>query len=419
MSRRGVDLASIELPDAAPQRIAVRVNADALRQIRGGHPWVYDASITAQNRDGAPGDLTVVFDDRRRFVAIGLYDPTSPIRVNLLHRGEPRPLDESWWHERVAEALARREPLIERGDTDAYRVIHGENDGLGGVIVDRYASVLVVKIYSPAWFAHLRHLLGALDAALRPSAIVVRFARRVAAGTTFGLAEGQVVAGVLETERVRFRENGLVFEADVRHGQKTGHFLDQRDNRRRVRERSRGAEVLDVFSCTGGFTVHAAAGGATEVTSVDSSAHATDATRCHLKLNAPANAKVAAARWHPRHGDAFEVLEEFGARQRRFDLVVIDPPSFAARRRDVGAALHAYGRLCSLGLTVLRTGGTLVQASCSSQVSPDDLTRTLHDAATASGVRLRSTEHTGHGIDHPVNFAQGAYLSALFARVER
>ena len=144
-----------QLPTVGERRLAVRVTADALRQIRGGSPWLYDGSITSVSHDGAAGDLAVVFDDDRKFAAIGLWDPTSPIRVKMLHVGSPTSIDEHWWRERLSTALEQRQALSDDPDTTAYRCVHGENDGLPGLVVDKYDRTLVVKIYSPAWFPHL------------------------------------------------------------------------------------------------------------------------------------------------------------------------------------------------------------------------------------------------------------------------
>jgi 23S rRNA (cytosine1962-C5)-methyltransferase len=222
------------------------------------------------------------------------------------------------------------------------------------------------------------------------------------------------LVGELPDAPVPFREAGLSFEADVVRGQKTGHFLDQRENRIRVGELAGGRRVLDVFACTGGFSVHAAAGGATEVVSVDQSAPALATARRNMALNPV----VAAGTDHEIVvGDAFAVMSELAVARRRFDVVVVDPPSFASRRDQVPAARRAYARLTGLAVALLEPGGTLVQASCSSRVSADDFYATVERAARAAGRPLRITARTGHPLDHPIGFPEGAYLKALFADV--
>jgi len=412
-----------ELPRAVPspgrRNLAVRVTRDAGRQIRSGHPWVFDASITSvRPDDGAAGDLAVVFDSDRRFMAVGLWDPASPIRIKVLHHGAPRTIDESFWQERIDAAVALRRGLAERGDTDSYRVIHGENDGLPGLVVDRYASISVVKLYSAAWFPHLGSVLEVIASSVGTESCVLRLGRNVAAGETFGLADGDTVSGPPVTSPVDVIEHGLTFRVDVVRGQKTGHFLDQRDNRARVGSMSRGARVLDVFSSTGGFTVHAAAGGARSVRSVDLNPQSIEALRTNLDLNR-GDRRVAACRTDQTVGDAFEVMAGLARQGERYDIVVIDPPSFASKQADVEGALRAYGRLTSLGLALVRTGGTLVQASCSSRVSAEAFHEQVLRSAGGAGVALHELARTGHAVDHPVGFREGAYLKAVFATAER
>ncbi|HMS49764.1 class I SAM-dependent methyltransferase [Candidatus Neomicrothrix sp.] len=403
------------LPPVNDARLAVRVTSDAQRQIRGGHPWVYDASITSLNHRGAPGDLAIVFDQKRKFAAIGLYDPDGPIALRIIHVGKPRPIDDHFWAEKVADAAQLRRPLmdVEPGGRPAYRLINGENDALPGFVVDRYADMLVVKVYSPVWFPHLRHLVESLIDETGAAAVVLRLARNVAAGDTFGLADGDVIAGVLAQNPVAFTEGGLSFEADVRAGQKTGHFLDQRANRMRVGELAAGCDVLDLFASTGGFTVHAAAGGATSVHSVDLSAPTLAATKRNLALNAHLPA-VAACTTTSEVGDAFEVMSALARAGNTYDLVIIDPPSFAQKRSSVDGALRAYARLTHLALPLVRPGGTLVQASCSSRVSAEAFFSAVLDAADVAGDELIELARTGHDLDHPVTFPEGAYLKAGF-----
>jgi 23S rRNA (cytosine1962-C5)-methyltransferase len=382
--------------------------------VRGGHPWVFDRALTSVNHDGAPGDLAVVFDDRRRFAAIGLYDPTSPIRVRVLHHGDPVAIDADWWYARVAAAMDRRATLAASDRTTGYRVVHGENDGFPGLVVDRYGATFVVKAYTPAWLPHIGAVVDALGSLAGPERIVLRLSRAVrSAAPAF---DGVALTGRLPTEPVRFREEGLAFEADVVRGQKTGHFLDQRDNRVRVGRRADGARVLDVFACTGGFSVHAAAGGATEVVSVDQSAPALETARRNMAHN-EGSALVRTCRHDIVVGDAFTVMADLARRGRQFDLVVVDPPSFASRQAKVPAALHAYGRLTGLAVALVAPGGVLVQASCSSRVTPEDFAASVERGARVAGRPLSVFDRTGHPIDHPIGFPEGAYLKAVFAEV--
>lgn len=406
------------LPVPSDRRVAVRVTNDARRQVEGGHPWVYESSITSTTGDGRPGDLAVVFDAKRRFQGIGLYDPSSPIRVKVVHHGAPVPITPAWWRQRVTDSLGRRAPLLASSSTTGLRCVHGENDGLPGLVVDRYGPALVVKLYSVAWAPHLRTIVGVLEELLSPELVVLRLSRAVEREGFSGIGDGTVVVGERPVGPILFRENGLVLEADVIAGQKTGHFLDQRDNRRLVGSKADGERVLDVFSCTGAFSLAAAAGGARSVRSVDVSAEALEAARRNFAHNRHLPS-VRRCRLETTAGDAFEVMAALRASGERFDVVVVDPPSFAQRQASVDGALRAYRRLTDLAVGLVEDGGLLVQASCSSRVTAPDFFAEIHRAAGDAGYRLDEQLRSGHPVDHPVGFPQGAYLKALFARVHR
>jgi len=383
---------------------------------------VFDRSIVSVKGEGRPGDLAVVFDDRRRFAAIGLYDPASPIAIRVLHEGQPVPIDGAFWSAAIARAAERRGRLASSGHTTGYRVVSGENDALPGLVVDRYADVLVVKAYTTAWRPHLDGVVDALVDRFDPRSVVLRLARSVGEVSGSGAADGGWVDGsVLRGDPIEapvaFVEHDLRFEADVVRGQKTGFFLDQRDNRLEVRSRSAGRRVLDVFSCSGGFSVNAAAGGATLVHSVDLSPHAIEAARRNMELNRD-RAAVAACRHETTTGDAMAVMHELSVARRRFDMVVVDPPSFASRASQVSGALRAYRRLTEAAVGLLEPGGTLVQASCSARVTEPEFFSAVTEGAARAGVRLTHQRRTAHAEDHPVTFPEGAYLKALFARVE-
>lgn len=417
------------LPAPAERRIALRVTPDAQRALRRGHPWLFDRAIVSQSAAGQPGDLAVIFDERRRFVAIGLYDPASPIRVRILQHGQPAAIDEAFFAGRLDAAAARRAPLWAGGDvrlaagptgeTTGYRWVHGEGDRLPGLVIDRYDRVLVLKLYSVAWLPHLRAVLAGLDSAAPADAVVLRLSRAVQrqAEALHGLTDGTTLAGTLAANPVIFRENGLLFEADVLDGQKTGFFLDQRENRARVEGLAAGQETLNVFAYSGGFSLYAARGGAPAVLSLDSSAPALAAARRNFALNRDLPA-VAAARHELLVADAFTALAGLAQSGRRFDLVVVDPPAFAKQQAEIPAALRSYQRLAELALAVLRPRGLLVMASCSSRVSADDFFAAVRRGAARAGRLLHEFAHTGHPVDHPIGLAEGAYLKGLYAQAD-
>lgn len=407
-----------QIPRPSDRRIALHVQPAAERALRSGHPWLYDQAIRKQSHAGASGDLAVIFDRKGRFLAVGLYDPDSPIRVRVLQQGAAAPINAEWFAARLRAAVARRDPLPAQGTT-GYRLVHGENDGLPGLVIDRYAETLVLKLYTAAWLPHLRDVIAGLQSVQPFGTLVLRMSRKLVPLTEpYGLADGQVLIGTAPSGPVIFEENGLRFGADVVQGHKTGFFFDQRENRAHVRALSSGRSVLDVFAYSGGFSVYAAAGGAVSVLSVDTSAPALEAAAANFALNQD-RAQVSAAQHTFRVGDAFEQLQRLGAEGQRFDLVIVDPPSFAKSAAEVRGALAVYARLTRLALQVLSAGGVLVMSSCSSRVSPDDFFGEVTRAAAGVGRPLRELRRTGHALDHPIGFPEGEYLKCLFATAPR
>ena len=401
-----------QLPSVSAKRIALHINAPAERALRQGHPWIFDQSITEQSHAGAPGELAVIFDDAhaRRFLAIGLYDPTSAIRVRILQSREPATINTDWFQNKLVNAVRVRAELDEK-NTTGYRLVHGENDGLPGLVLDRYADTLVLKLYTPAWIPHLKDFCDALAQVSPATHLILRLNRSLQKQIEFlhGLRNGMTLSRLTPPSLILFKENGLTFEADPIHGQKTGFFLDQRDNRAKVEKLSRDKSVLNVFAYTGGFSVYAARGGAKEVVSVDVSTPALEAAvrnMGHNELTVP-HETIAE--------DAFEVLARVASQKRLFDVVIIDPPMFAQSEKQIESALSAYRKLTRLGLNVLRKGGTLVQASCSSRVDAGTFFESIHQSAKEAGCRLTEIKRTDHALDHPIGFKEGAYLKCLFA----
>ena len=399
-------------PANSENRLAIRVTPAAERAVRDGHPWLFDGAITKQSGDGRSGDLAIIFDRKNRFLAAGLYDPDSMIRVRILQHGQPATIDRDWFRAKI-EAAAQIRASLPAAKTTGYRLVHGENDRMPGLVIDRYDRTYVMKLYTAAWLTHLPDVVKALVDVAGPQRIILRLNRDVAGQEALlgGLRDGSTLFGSAPDGPVRFTENGLRFEADVIAGQKTGFFLDQRENRARVEKMARGKSVLNVFAYTGGFSLYAARGGATAVTSIDLSQPALEAAERNFALN-PSLRRVP----HKLiEGDAFQKLTRFGKDRRRFDMVIIDPPSFAKSQAEVDGAMTAYSRLVRLGLDVLNRGGTLVVCSCSSRVAADDFFELVHGTAQRVRRPLHELERTTHPLDHPIRFPEGAYLKCLFA----
>lgn len=407
--------------------LRLRVTATAESILRGGHPWLFAESIREQNREGQAGELAVIYDRKDQFLAVGLYDPHSPIRVRILHSGKPRRLDSSWWDENLQQALNRREGLFD-AETNGCRLINGESDNWPGLVVDRYAATLVMKIYTVAWLSRWREVATNLCRAQDPERIVLRLSRNIqeAASRDFGLHDGAVWEwdsnadalmpsnwGVATGGVEIFLESGLRFEANVVSGQKTGFFLDQRENRRRVGALSAGCDVLNAFSFSGGFSLSAARGGAKSVVDLDISAHALAGARRNFELNRSI-ASVAACRHDAEQGDAFAWLEQAG--RERFDLVVLDPPSLARREAERAGAIQAYGRLAASGVRLLRKAGILVAASCSAHVSREEFFEAVRATARQSGRRFQELDTVAHPPDHRATFPEAEYLKCIYLR---
>jgi len=408
-----------KLPRAAEKNISVRVKGAAERALRQGHPWVFDDAILRQSHLGNAGDLAVIYDrDKNSFLAVGLYDPLSPIRIKVLQALQPMRIDRAFFAEKLKAAQAKRQPLIIDGTT-GYRLVHGESDGFPALIVDRYGDALVLKLYTTAWLPHLETLIGALEESIVFDGLVLRLSRalqsdRLNVAKLYGLEDGQQLIGAGADEPAAFVENGLLFQADLRRGHKTGFFFDQRENRQKARELAKGRRVLDVFSYTGGFSVYALAGGARSVTALDISEPALEALKVNVEKNGfdAGQVDVIAA-------DAFAGMMELIEARRRFNLVIVDPPAFANSRASMRKAVLAYRRLVEMALRLLANDGLLVMSSCSSRIKAEMFYQLVERSAAVSGYELELIEKTGHGLDHPVGFAEAAYLKALFARVRK
>ena len=408
-----------DLPLPSIRRIALRVSRSAERALAQGHPWVFEQSIQQQSHAGQPGDLAVIFDHKRKFIGIGLYDPHSTIRVRVLQHHHPITIDQAFYTGKLVAAGNLRKPLEElptETATTGYRLVHGENDGLPGLVIDRYHQTLVIKLYSNAWLPHLVDVLSALIQVVPVERLVLRLSRSLLEkpSSLFNLSDGMVLSGPSLDRPVIFSENGLRFEADVLRGHKTGFFFDQRDNRVRVEKLSHNKTVLDVFAYTGGFSVYAARGGAQKITSIDTSQPALETAARNMSHNR-VFPTVAAAQHEQIAGDGFEMLSQMATKGRRFEVVILDPPAFTQTRDKIPQAISAYQRLTQLGLSVLQPGGMLVQASCSSQVTAGDFFEAVHTAARLAGRLLTEIDRSGHPIDHPIRFKEGAYLKCLFA----
>jgi 23S rRNA (cytosine1962-C5)-methyltransferase len=397
----------------ATTSLRLRITATAETIVRSGHPWLFADSIHELNRTGQPGELAVIYDRKDKFLAVGLFDPDSPIRVRILHAGKPTTIDAAWWQTRLEQALAIRRNLFDE-QTTGYRLIHGESDGWPGLVLDRYNTTLVMKIYTAAWLPRLDEILTLFKEKIPCDRIGLRLSRNLQpfAEKQFRLRDGQVVFGSIPDGPVIFSENGMRFEADVLRGQKTGFFLDQRENRREVETLTPGRRVLNAFSFSGGFSVYAARGGAKSVTDLDISVHALESAKRNFALNQDFPG-VAACHHDIVQADAFEWL---AAGADKFDLIVLDPPSLAKRATEREGAIRAYQRLNSQGIAMLARDGILVAGSCSAHVSAPDFFDAVRRAAIKSDRKFTELKTSQHPLDHPAGFKEAEYLKVIYLK---
>lgn len=385
-------------------------------KLRSGHPWLYSDSIQKQSRTGEIGDLAVIYDRHDNFLAIGLFDPGSPLRARVIHQGKPVSITPEWWQAHFDEPIQSRAAIF-GPDTTGFRYINGESDGWPGLVLDRYGSTLVLKLYSAIWFPRIAEIQELILRRLQPERLVLRLSRNTqdVALSGFQLSDGKILSGPPLDSAVQFLENGLNFEADVLRGQKTGFFLDQRENRAAVGALAKDRDVLNCFSFSGGFSLYAARGGAKTVTDLDISGHALESAQRNFALNRQIP-EVARCRHELVQGDTFKW---FGRNPEvRFDLIVIDPPSLAKRENERAGALQAYSNLAGQGIEHLRPGGVLVASSCSAHVSTAEffeMARTMARDSRRSFVELRTTTHA---LDHPARFLEAHYLKTIYFRFE-
>lgn len=366
-----------------------------------GHPWVFKGEVDRTTGKYEPGDIVTVVDHRGLFVGKGYVNPRSQILVRLLtNRDEP--VDREFFTRRIARAWAHRQRLLP--DTSACRVVFGEADFLPGLIVDRFGDILVLQSLSLGADQRLPELVEILQEVLEPRGIYER--NDVPVRELEGLEQR---VGVLRGEfdpRLTIEENGLKIAVDVALGQKTGYFLDQRENRRAVRPYAKGARVLDCFSNVGGFALNALAGGAREVLAVDASADALTA----LQLNAALNHMDGQVR--VQQGNAFDVLRQLESAKEEFELIVLDPPAFAKNKASLEGAVRGYKEINLRALRMIPEGGFLVTCSCSYHMNPDLFKAVVADAARDARRRLRLIEERAQAVDHPivVGYEESHYL---------
>ncbi len=399
-------------PGAGLPTATVVLKPRRARPFFGRHPWVLDSAVLRLDGEPAEGDVVDLATHDGTFVARGLWNPASRIRVRLYAFDPATKLDAGFWQERLAMAVALRRSLGLDDRAGAARLVNSEGDHLSGLIVDRYGDYLAVQVTAAALVPRLEMLCDALERLVAPRGILLRGADRGLAKLEGLHLADRVVRGAAPQGPIFVEERGLRFGVDLAEGQKTGYYLDQRDNRQAAAAYARGRRVLDMFCYSGGFAVACAAAGARSVLAVDSSAKATALAKANADLNGAANVTVETS-------DAFEKLDALSAAGERFGMVVLDPPKFARSRASLDDALRAYHRINRVAVDLLEPGGMLVTCSCSGSVPRDDFLQMLAGVAQRSGRPIQLLECRGAAPDHPVSASclEGEYLKCIIARV--
>lgn len=386
----------------APARVVLKRGREG--PVRGGNPWIFSQAIERIDPPVVkPGSPVTIHDEAGALLGLGYCNPCTTITVRMLAWGEAPSLTDLIAR-RLKNALELRRALI-HDDTDAYRLVNGDGDGLSGVVIDRYCDVLVMQLLTAGADSMRDLLVVGLNTMLHPCAIVERslgaVRKQEGLQDSAGLIAGDAISETVATE------NGIRIHVDFEHGQKTGYFLDQRDNRAMIRGIASEARMLDACCYEGGFGLAALAGGAKRVIAVDTSKRALGWARQNLELNRHPAASVELV-----HGEAGEFMAKTA---ERFDLVVLDPPPLARSRGDVERAGRLYVELNTLAMRTLAPGGRLMTFSCSTHFRADDFARAVRFAASNAGRNFRTIAHLGPGADHPtlLGHVEGEYLTGL------
>jgi 23S rRNA (cytosine1962-C5)-methyltransferase len=382
------------------------------KAVRNHHPWIFSGAIAQVEGHPEDGNVVDVLDSGRGFLARGYLNRRSQITVRLLTWATDEVLDRGFWWRRIEQSAARRHQVLASGATTACRLVHAESDLLPGLVVDRYGDYLVVQALTLGIEQRKDEIVGILAELLRPRGIYER--SDVDVREKEGLAHHVGPLWGEEPPRpLEILENGLRFRVDIQGGQKTGFYLDQRDNRARLAGYCRGRSVLNAFSYTGAFGAYAAHAGAERVTNLDTSTDALTLARQNIELNLAT----------PRQdeyvvGDVFVVLRRYRAEGRKFDLIILDPPKFANSQAQVIPACRGYKDINWLALQLLNPGGILFTMSCSGLVKPDLFQKVVFGASVDAGRDVQIVEHLSQATDHPIllTFPEGEYLKGLVCR---
>jgi len=391
----------------------VILKKDRDKSVKNRHPWLFSGAVSRVEGDPADGDVVDVWNNRARFVARGIYNEKSQIRVRLLTWNPNDPIDDEFWRRRISRAVAGRLHLKQNPDTDCYRLVYSEADGVPGFIADLYGPWLVVQFLSLAAEKYRRVIIDTLLELTDIQGIYER------SDTESREKEGLVpvagpVWGEVPPDIIEVVENGHTFAVDVKLGHKTGFYMDQRENREKAQKYFEGKEILNAFAYTGAFSVYAAHAGAGRIINVDSSERVLQIAENNMNRNGFGDREDAYA-----VADVFEIMRAYHENRWKFDVVILDPPKFAHSKRQVEKASHGYKDINLLAMRLLKRGGTLITFSCSGAVDQNLFQKILFGAAVDAGRTVQVIEHLNQSSDHPVLLTcpETEYLKGFVCRV--
>ncbi len=393
------------------QHATVVLKRDREKPVRNRHPWIFSGAIDSIDGEVQDGDLVRVHDSHGTYLATGYINRRSQIVVRLLTWDPSEPVDTRFWRRRLERAVAGRQSLEADPETDAYRLVYAEADGLPGLVVDRYGDWLVVQCLTLGMAVRRDELVDLLAERFDPAGFYARDDADVRRREGLQLGTG-VLRGAEPPDLVQVIEHGTRFLVDIKRGQKTGFYLDQKENRRRVAACCSGARVLNAFSYTAAFGVYAGRSSAQSVVNIDTSFEALELAEQNVALNGCDPQEMV-------HGDVFQVLRSYRDQGQEFDVVIVDPPKFATSQATVMDATRGYKDVNLLAMQLLRPGGLLATFSCSGLVSADLHQKVVFGAAVDAGRDVQILERMSQGPDHPVllTFPESAYLKGLLCRV--
>ena len=393
--------------------VFLKKSADSF--IKRKHPWIFSGAIEKVEGNPLNGETVQIFSSDKRLVGYGSFSPLSQIRVRVWSFNPEERIDSDFFRRKILIASELRNKLIDISQTNAFRIINAESDGIPGLVVDQYADFIVCQFLSASAEFFKEKIIEILHETLKPTGIFERSDVEVRNKEGLQPAKG-LLKGTEPDEFIEVKENGFKFLVDIKNGHKTGFYLDQRDNRKLVSEFSKRKNVLNCFSYTGGFSVYALASGAKSATQIEASTSALEIGNKNLKIN-----ELNLSAVENINGDVFEVLRKFRDEKRTFDLIILDPPKFAESVSQIQKASRGYKDINLLATKLLNPGGILLSFSCSGHISQELFQKIVADAALDSGREMKIIKQLNQSADHPVslNFPEGLYLKGLVCFVNK